>query len=131
MAVAKHLALLNQGVEAWNRWREEFPKLRPGLTGAKLTGREFGKMDLKKVNLSGADLSGSNFAGSDLGWADLSGADLRKADLSGARLIFADLTGADLRGAKGLIRKQVEEAITDDATRLPSDLDRSAQAQHS
>ena len=131
MAVAKHLALLDQGAEAWNRWREEFPKLRPGLTGAKLVGREFGKMDLKKVNLSGADLSGSDFTGSDLGWADLSGADLRWADLSGARLIFADLTGADLRDARGLNRRQVGEAITDKATRLPGDLDRPAKAQRS
>ncbi len=126
MAVAKHLVFLDQGPEAWNRWREEHPKLRPGLTGAKLTGRDFKDLDLKKVNLSGADLSGSDLSGSDLGWADLSGADLRRTDLRGTRLIFADLTGADLRGAKGLSRRQVEEAITDKATRLPPGLDPSA-----
>ncbi len=122
MAVAKHLALLNQGPEVWNAWREVNPKLRPGLTGAKLSGRDFSKMDLKKVNLSGADLSSASFRGADLGWADLSGADLRGGDLQGARLLFADLTGADLRGARGLTREQIEEAVADATTRLPDDL---------
>lgn len=119
MAVAKHLEFLNRGTAAWNAWREQNPKLRPGLTGAKLAGRDFSRMDLKKVNLSGADLSGTDLREADLGWADLSGADLSGADLRGARLLFADLTGADLRSARGVTQEQVEEAVTDVATRMP------------
>ena len=103
MAVAKHLDLLNRGAQVWNTWREKNPKLRPGLTGAKLSGRDFSGMDLKKVNLSGADLRGG--------------------DLQGARLLFTDLTGADLSDALGLTREQIEEAVTDRATRLPEDLE--------
>ncbi len=122
MAVAKHLDLLNRGAQVWNTWREKNPKLRPGLTGAKLSGRNFSGMDLKKVNLSGADLRSTSFSEADLGWADLSGADLRGGDLQGARLLFTDLSGADLSHAVGLTREQIEEAVTDAATQLPEDL---------
>ena len=46
MANPEHLKILNQGVEAWNEWREENPEARPDLT----------KADLFKANLSGAEL---------------------------------------------------------------------------
>jgi hypothetical protein len=84
MANEEHLAILRQGVEVWNKWREENPDVRPDLNGARLVGA-----DLHKINLHEADLS----------WADLRRADLRRADLALAELIEADLSGADLRGA--------------------------------
>jgi Pentapeptide repeats (8 copies) len=79
MANQEHLAILKQGVDIWNTWREQFPDIRPDLR----------KADLRNANLSEADLSRA-----DLGEADLGGAYLR-----GAYLIFSDLIGADLTGA--------------------------------
>jgi hypothetical protein len=61
MANKEHLAILRQGVEAWNRWREKNPTIRPDLSVA----------DLIRANLSGANLMGA-----DLSVADLSGANL-------------------------------------------------------
>jgi hypothetical protein len=37
MADEEHVALLKQGVEVWNRWREENPNIWPNLTGAELS----------------------------------------------------------------------------------------------
>ena len=72
MADPKHLAILEQGADAWNQWRRENSDTLPDLSGAKLSG----------ANLSGADLSGADLFGADLSWADLSGADLRGPTLS-------------------------------------------------
>jgi len=79
MANEEHLAILKQGVEAWNKWREENRKIPP---------------ELRKSSLSFATLRGADFIGSHLGNADLT-----YADLTEARLIFANLSGANLRGA--------------------------------
>jgi uncharacterized protein YjbI with pentapeptide repeats len=87
MASDEHVALLKQGVAAWNEWRLKNP--RPNLSGVNLGGA-----DLREVNLRGADLSGANLGKANLSGADFSGASLREAYLRGA-----DLRGADLRGA--------------------------------
>ena len=50
----EHVALLKQGVTAWNAWRKENPDIRPDLNEA----------DLERASLSGANLK----------WADLSAA---------------------------------------------------------
>ncbi len=49
MANEEHLAILRQGVRAWDAWREEHPDVKPDLSRADLSG----------ANLSGADLSGA------------------------------------------------------------------------
>jgi hypothetical protein len=36
MANPEHLAMLKQGVEAWNQWREDHPRRRPNLSDADL-----------------------------------------------------------------------------------------------
>lgn len=100
----EHLNLLKQGVQAWNRWREANPDLRPDLRAAHLEG-----LELAGANLSKADLHGAALANADLSKADLFGANLTQADLSGAamhsanlmiaRLNSAKLVGADLNGA--------------------------------
>ncbi len=92
MANPKHLELLQQGVDAWNAWREKEPSIRPDLTGAELFRAKLGK-----ANLRWADLSGANLLGADLGEANLRDANLNRADLSQAFLAGADLRGADLR----------------------------------
>lgn len=94
MANAEHLALLKQGVDAWNTWKANNPDIRPNLSFA--TGDE---ITTKGVNLSGVDLSRANLSKADLGKADLIGANLHEANLSDAYLSQAELTGANLTGA--------------------------------
>ena len=119
MAVAKHLEILNQGVPAWNAWREENLRIRPVLTGAHLDARDFAGINFLKTNLSGANLSGTKFRDADLRYTDFSGGNLRNADFTNANLMLADLTGADLTDARGLSAASIEEARTDDTTVLP------------
>jgi uncharacterized protein YjbI with pentapeptide repeats len=91
MADEEQLKILMQGVEAWNRWREENPEVRPDLSGMDLYGAH-----LDGANLSEANLSGAHLSLTDLRTADLSGAALSQAILSRAYLVGADLSGADL-----------------------------------
>ena len=37
MANQKHLAILKQGVEVWNKWRQEHPEVKPDLSDADLS----------------------------------------------------------------------------------------------
>jgi len=129
MADKKHLSLIRKGVDVWNTWREEHPRIWPNLSGADLTNAELSRASLhftdlsqsvlKFAQLSNADLVGANVSHADLNGADLSSADLsqadlrwtdlrysyavdadfRRADLSWATLVAADLYGVDLSGA--------------------------------
>jgi uncharacterized protein YjbI with pentapeptide repeats len=94
MASDEHVALLKQGVAAWNEWRLKNPDTRPNLNGVNLGGA-----DLREVNLRGADLSGANLGKANLSGANFSGASLREAYLRGADLRGASLGAANLRGA--------------------------------
>lgn len=105
MANAAHLAILDQGVDAWNEWRDTHLGPKPDLRGADLTGRallriHFRDVDLREAILSQADLRGAGLGGAKLDKADLRGADLRGANLRGASLAGADLRGADLTEAR-------------------------------
>jgi hypothetical protein len=112
VADEQQLALIKQGADVWNAWRERNPSTSVDLIDADLTGAPnlmgadlFGAIMLG-ANLAGADLSGAalgraNLGGALLGQANLtdaqlSSADLRRADLPGARLCRADLAGARL-----------------------------------
>lgn len=121
MANEEHLKILKQGVEVWNRWREENSYIQPDLIRADLSGAYLSGVNLReaylaltnlsgaglseanliraylnRVNLSWANLHAAELSGADLSEADLSCADLSLADLSGANLSWADLSGANL-----------------------------------
>jgi len=51
MANQEHLAILKQGVSAWNRWRVDNPTIRADLEGAYLEGA-----DLRGANLEGTGI---------------------------------------------------------------------------
>jgi hypothetical protein len=101
MANDEHVAILKQGVAAWNQWRRENAEVLPHLTVADLSGA-----NLSEVNLFGADLSGANLSRANLTWAELAEANLTWADLSGADLteahlyetVFADTSLSSVRG---------------------------------
>ncbi len=87
MANPEHLEILKQGVEVWNRWREENRKTPPDLSGA---------------DLSGADLKGADLSGADFTMADLSGANLSGANLSRTGLFHTAFGDTDLSDCMGL-----------------------------
>lgn len=129
MANEEHLAILRQGVEVWNEWRQAHPEDRPDLSHATLNDQDLsganlshsylihGRFDralltnsdfsyaslidakLRQVDLGGADLRHSDFRRSDLKDARLPAACLEGAKLGKAILAGADLTGASLAGA--------------------------------
>lgn len=139
MANPEHLAILGQGVEVWNKWREENPNTEPDLSDMDfrdknfekfiLKGTNFTSSSLKKCNLTrmdftlsifshcnlqGAKLFHSDFAGSEFYYADLRGADLFRADLSLSMMDGADFGASNLIGttfqATYLRRAKFDEA---------------------
>jgi hypothetical protein len=94
MANKEHLKVLRQGVDVWNKWREE-TQIWPDLTRADLT-----RIPLSTANLWNTDLRGANLRGVDLWKANLTAADLENADLWGAHLSDTNLKMANLRNAK-------------------------------
>ena len=104
MANQEHLDILKQGVEVWNRWREEHPEVKPNLGGAGLKGAELAGANLSESNLSGATIGTANLSGANLSKATLLNvnlfqSDLAEADLSGANLVGAEMSGANLTRA--------------------------------
>ena len=116
MADEEQLRILREeGVYAWNRWREEHPDVRPDFKGtslidevfigANLSGADLSEVDLDaavlfSANLANANLDKADLRGADLRWADLRGANLHGTDLGAVSLLGADLSGADLSQAR-------------------------------
>ncbi len=105
MANPEHLKILKQGVEVWNRWREENPEVAPDLNEVNLPKADlfdvnFSNTKLNYADLNLADLSGANISNASLVMADLSRANLTRAELSNTAFAFANLNGANLIGAK-------------------------------
>jgi uncharacterized protein YjbI with pentapeptide repeats len=92
MANEEHLRMLEQGVEVWNRWRRENPKIWPDLREADFEGANLSRANLSRANLFRADFHKADLRWANLRWAKLRQADLSEADLSGADLHEADLT---------------------------------------
>ncbi len=99
MANPEHLRILKQGVEVWNRWREENPDIRPQLKYATLRGNALAGANLQSSDLRAAQLRVADLVGTELWGANLAGADLTGADLAGARLSCANLRKASLSGS--------------------------------
>jgi uncharacterized protein YjbI with pentapeptide repeats len=98
MANDEHVAILKQGVNAWNTWRREHPVGYLNLSGAYLRRADLEDANLRGVDLSLADLWEASLRKADLGKANLSGAHLHDANLSLAILYEADLGKANLSG---------------------------------
>ena len=110
MANKKQLTILNQdGVEAWNKWREKNPDIEIDLSDANLSDVDLSGADLSVADLSGANLSEANLREAIFSDANLSDANLSDADLSGADLIRVNLSDAKLSKAN-LIRANLIRA---------------------
>src|SRR5262245_56040773 len=101
MANDEHVALLKQGVTAWNNWRRENPNIRyPDLSGADLSAANLTDAYLMEANLSRANLAGADLSRANLFWACLNHADLTDADLTGCRVHGVSAWGLKLERAK-------------------------------
>jgi uncharacterized protein YjbI with pentapeptide repeats len=89
MANLEHLKILKQGVDAWNKWREENPNTEPDLVDADITG-----IDLPGVNLRRAQLSRAHMMCNDFSRADFRNAHLVETDLFDSVLDGVDFSGA-------------------------------------
>jgi uncharacterized protein YjbI with pentapeptide repeats len=107
MANPEHLAILKQGVEVWNRWRDDNPEAVPDLSDADLTGIDFGVAVYPDRDVGwDASLAEHELALS----ADPHGVNLKRAALKNANLIGinvwlgefdeADLSGAELNASR-------------------------------
>ena len=115
-----------EGVEEWNKWRKQKPKIKPNLSEANLTKANLSKAnlfeaDLTGAHLTGAQLSGAHLSGAHLSGANLNGANLNDANLNGANLSEANLFGANLVGAH-LFGANLSEANLSEANLLQANL---------
>ena len=136
MANPEHLAILKQGVEQWNKWREAHAEIRPALTDADLSGAVLSGCNLSIADLHGALLARANLAGATLYGAELidsvlDDADLRRVNFGDANLSGVNANGATLRGATlsaanftwaNLVGADVSNANLDHASLYGADL---------
>lgn len=97
-----HLKILLQGVDVWNKWRQD-SKETPNLQGVHLiqkdlTGIDFRETNLKDVQMWEATLKGANLWGSDLENANLFDSNFENACLWETNFTHANLSGANLAG---------------------------------
>ena len=115
MANPEQLSLIKQGIEKWNRWRDQNTDIKPDLSESDLRETQLQKANLSNTNLNKAKLQFSNLTGANLQAAslkkskfqeaNLQSANLRNVDLSGAGMLeanlqYADLGNANLEGAQ-------------------------------
>ena len=96
MAEQQHIEWLLEGVEAWNKRREQ-KDFRPDFSGAILRDAKLCNVNLLQANLTNAVLIKADLRDATLSNTDLRGADFSFSNLSGANLLNAKLRGADLR----------------------------------
>ena len=99
MANPKHLEILKQGVEVWNKWRHDNVVVDADLSGIDLREAKLNGIDLCRVDLRGADLNATVLLESDLNSANLSKARLNGVVLGNSQVGYANLSDATLIGA--------------------------------
>lgn len=107
MANEEQLAILKQGVDVWNKWRDAMPLLTTSpsysfidLPKVGLRGTNLEKINLGHANLRQADFRRTVLGGANFEYSNLVGADFTEAELYEANLSEADLQECNLTGAK-------------------------------
>ncbi|MEL6815567.1 MAG: pentapeptide repeat-containing protein [Cyanobacteria bacterium J06598_3] len=105
-----YLALLESGIDNWNRWRSQNPDAVCDLSGQDLSEGYFVQGNFQNVNFTAtqlrcaclieANLQGAILIDADLSGAYMGEANLQGADLTGTNLTETNLNRADLRAAK-------------------------------
>ena len=99
MANEKQLKILKQGVESWNKWREENPRVEINLREAVIKESNLYKINLFSADLSDATFDKVNLYGANLVDTNFSGANLENSDFESAELWNTNFAGANLTGA--------------------------------
>lgn len=106
----EHLEILEKGIEYWNNWRIEFPRVNPDLSNITLSltnparfrkdveykMRDFSSGNFRKTNFSESKLLGANFTSCNLEKAIFKKADLRRANFAHANLSGVSFHQANL-----------------------------------
>ena len=96
MANMEHIDIIKQGVDYWNKWREDNSHIIPDLSRAVLTGLNLSNINFKKAYLPWANLSKTNLSYANLSRAVLNGTNISNSNLSYAKFSDADLTATNL-----------------------------------
>jgi hypothetical protein len=96
--------LYDQGITAWNNWRQANPTAWPDLRELSASRLDLRNIDFENANLLGAQfrqacLDGANLRTANLKDTNFTGASLQRADLREANLHNSNLRRSDLRGA--------------------------------
>lgn len=67
MANPKHVAILEQGVEVWNKWREENREIRPDLSEISFDSENFTLYNFSGIDLTNTSIKKCNLIGAKLG----------------------------------------------------------------
>lgn len=119
MANPEHLEILNQGVEAWNKWREENPDIVPDLRGADLSAS-----NLEHINLNGTLLNKTNLSEARLNNSQGEGAIFTQTILSNAQINTSLFAKAQFTQAQ-MDKVQFKSAELDEASFLDANLQNS------
>mgnify|MGYP001791600527 CR=1 FL=1 len=95
------LAILQSGIDHWNRWRAKQGHKPCSLAGQDLSAGyyfegDFGNVDLQGANLQKSCLIGANFKNADLTNVNLTNAYIDRANFEGAILCGIDFTGTNI-----------------------------------
>ena len=109
MANPKHLAILEQGVEVWNRWRDENPDVEPDLSEQVFERKQWQAINLfsanlRSVELVGIDLNEADMTDCTLADSSITSVSVRRghlvaANLAATRSLHVDFSGTDFRNA--------------------------------
>ena len=101
IAEEKFVALhkLAEGAEAWNKWRQENPKIELKFDGEDLRGLDLSYCDLSEASFVGANLAYSDLNHTILIAANLTDANMCYCNLSDSKMIAANLKQANLSHA--------------------------------
>lgn len=108
MAKKEHLIKLQQGVNAWNKWRAKKPGIIPVLNETNLSDVNLCSVNFNWANLCETNLSGTNLSNANLSAANLKGADLSQTNLKGTNLSRARLEYVKLKFAQINDQTQIE-----------------------
>jgi uncharacterized protein YjbI with pentapeptide repeats len=94
MANEEQIALLKEGANIWNKWRENNSQTAIDLSDANLSnldlsGANFSQIQLAKANFYQSNLSNTDFNNSNLSYVNFRGSNLDRANLESANLDYA------------------------------------------
>ena len=92
-----HLDMVNKGVEAWNKWREDNPEIEPDLSDVDFSNLKLNNANLSDTDLRRSKLKNTDFRGANLVRADLRAASIKKAGFNLAKLREANFSEAYIR----------------------------------